>query len=181
MDYELGEFTAAATFYLAEIYAHFSQALMTSERPEGLSPLEREQYELAIEEQAYPFEEKAITVHESNLKLISRGVYNPWIEKSLQKLAVFVPARYAKPEETSGAIGSLETYVFEIGGPAATALPMSDTGDEPADAARVEETGAAGKTEPAEPAPVQQPAAAAPDRSARHSGDPGVAPGAVVQ
>jgi tetratricopeptide (TPR) repeat protein len=31
MDYELGEFTAAATFYMAEIYAHFSKALMTSE------------------------------------------------------------------------------------------------------------------------------------------------------
>ena len=33
VDYEIGEITAAATFYLAEIYAHFSKALMTSERP----------------------------------------------------------------------------------------------------------------------------------------------------
>ena len=56
--------------------------------------MELEQYELAIEEQAYPFEEKAIQVHESNLQLISRGVYNAWIEKSLQKLAEFIPARY---------------------------------------------------------------------------------------
>jgi len=63
------------------------------ERPGGLSPTELEQYELAIEEQAYPFEEKAIQVHESNLKLMSRGVSNVWIEKSLQKLAKSVPAR----------------------------------------------------------------------------------------
>jgi len=117
VDYEIGEITAAATFYLAEIYAHFSKALMTSERPEGLNPMEREQYELAIEEQAYPFEEKAIDVHESNIKLISRGVYNEWIEKSLQKLAEFVPARYDKPEETSGIMSSLETYVFAIDRP----------------------------------------------------------------
>jgi tetratricopeptide (TPR) repeat protein len=118
VDYEIGEITAAATFYLAEIYAHFAKALMTSERPIGLSPLELEQYELALEEQAYPFEEKAIQVHESNLNLISRGVYSVWIEKSLQKLAKSVPARYDKSEETSGIIGSLETYIFEIERPA---------------------------------------------------------------
>jgi len=119
MDYELGEFTAAATFYLAETYSHFSKSLMSSERPEGLTPLEQEQYELAIEEQAYPFEEKAIEVHESNLALIARGVYNPWIDRSLQKLAGFVPARYDKSEETSGILSSLDTYLYEIDNPTA--------------------------------------------------------------
>jgi tetratricopeptide (TPR) repeat protein len=129
MDYELGEFTAAATFYLAEIYGHFSQALMASERPKGLNPLEKEQYELLLEEQAYPFEEKAITVHESNHKLISRGVYNEWIEKSLQKLAVLVPVRYAKPEMAGAIIGSLETYTFEIEGSATPATRKFEVGE----------------------------------------------------
>jgi tetratricopeptide (TPR) repeat protein len=114
VDYELGEITAAATFYLAETYAHFSSALMTSERPKGLNALELEEYELAIEEQAYPFEEKAIEVHESNLKLIGQGVYNDWVDKSLQKLAVFMPARYAKSETSSRIVSSLEVYAFEI-------------------------------------------------------------------
>ena len=118
VDYEVGEVTAAATFYLAEIYSHFSIALMTSERPEGLSPMETEQYDLIIEEEAYPFEEKAIEVHESNLKLISLGVYNEWIDRSLQKLAESVPARYDKPEEASGIMSSLGTFVFEIAKPA---------------------------------------------------------------
>jgi hypothetical protein len=126
LEYEVGEVTAGATFYLAEIYAHFSKALMESERPEGLSPMELEQYELAIEEQAYPFEEKAIQVHESNLKLISRGVYNGWVEKSLQKLAESVPARYDKPEETSGIISSPETYIFAIDRPAPPASPAPE-------------------------------------------------------
>jgi tetratricopeptide (TPR) repeat protein len=157
IEYELGEFTAAATFYLAEIYAHFSQALMKSERPQGLSPLEREQYELAIEEQAYPFEEKAIMVHENNIKLISRGVYNTWIEKSLQKLAVFVPARYAKPEETSGVIASLETYVFESGGSTASPPSVSETVDGTAGPTTNEEPGAKVKTGSEDPAPVQEP------------------------
>jgi cellulose synthase operon protein C len=119
LDYKVGEVTAAATFYLAEIYAHFSKALLESERPQGLGPLEMEQYELVIEEQAYPFEEQAIEIHENNLQLIAAGIYNEWIEKSLQKLAVFFPVRYAKAEESSGIIGSLEIYTFEIHRPEA--------------------------------------------------------------
>ena len=117
LDYEVGEVTAAATFYLAEIYAHFCTDLRESERPTGLSALEREEYELAIEDQAYPFEEKAIAMHKSNLELISRGVYNEWIDKSLQKLAKFIPARYDKPEEESPVIASLDSYVFAIARP----------------------------------------------------------------
>ncbi len=114
LDYEIGEVTAAATFYLAEIYADFSKDLKESERPAGLSALEREEYELAIEDQAYPFEEKAIATHKSNLELISLGVYNEWIDKSLQKLAKFVPSRYDKPEEESPVIASLDSYLFAI-------------------------------------------------------------------
>jgi cellulose synthase operon protein C len=143
VEYEIGEVTAAATFYLAEIYAHFSKALMASERPEGLNPMEMEQYELAIEEQAYPFEEQSIAVHENNLKLIALGVYNAWIDKSLQKLAGFVPAKYDKPEERSGIVASLDTYTFELLRPAPPeaapleveenplAEPAPDDGDAP--------------------------------------------------
>ncbi len=123
LDYEVGEVTAAATFYLAEIYAHFSEALLGSERPDDLSALELEEYELAIEEQAYPFEERAIAVHESNLELISVGVYNQWIDKSLARLAVFLPARYAKPETESAIITSIDSYRFEIVAPPAEITP----------------------------------------------------------
>lgn len=110
VEYEVGDVTAAATYYLAEIYFHFSKSLTESERPKNLNAAALEQYELAIEEQAYPFEEKAIAVHEKNLGLMSVGVYNPWIEKSLAKLAGLVPARYARPEITTGFIDVLGPY-----------------------------------------------------------------------
>ncbi|MCK7509905.1 MAG: hypothetical protein MZV70_41660 [Desulfobacterales bacterium] len=55
ISYEVGDVTAAATYYLAEIYYHFSRALTESERPDNLNAMELEQYELAIEEQAFPF------------------------------------------------------------------------------------------------------------------------------
>jgi hypothetical protein len=114
--------------------------------------MELEQYELAIEEQAYPFEEKAIQVHESNLKLMSRGVSNLWIEKSLQKLAKSVPARYDKPEETSGIISSLESYTFAIDRPAPAVPDVAKTG----------EPDIAAPAQAEEPGPVTVPDTAAP-------------------
>ena len=107
VDYEVGDVTAAATYQLAEIYFHFSRALMESERPADLNELELEQYNLVLEEQAYPFEEKAITVHEKNIELLSIGIYNKWIDRSIEKLAVLMPARYAKSEQENTFVQSL--------------------------------------------------------------------------
>lgn len=107
IDYEVSEVTAAATYQLAEIYFHFSRALMESERPGNLNELELEQYNLVLEEQAYPFEEKAITVHEKNIELLSIGIYNKWIDRSIEKLAVLMPARYAKSEQENTFVKSL--------------------------------------------------------------------------
>jgi len=94
--------------------------------PRGLSPMELEEYELALEEQAYPFEEKGIEVHESNLKLIGQGVYNVWIDKSLQKLAKSMPARYAKPEMPGNIVSSLERFAFQIARPVPADQPAPD-------------------------------------------------------
>ena len=153
LDYEVSEVTAAATYYLAEIYTDFNRSLKESERPKDLSAAELEEYEIALEDQAYPFEEKAIEAHKRNLELISRGVYNVWIEKSLQKLAEFVPARYDKPEETSEIISSLETFVFEIDRPAPLAAPES----EPAGPVQAGKPGAVTEPEPVEPAQAEKP------------------------
>jgi len=107
IDYEVSEVTAASTYQLAEIYFHFSRALMESERPGNLNELELEQYNLVLEEQAYPFEEKAIDVHEKNIELLSIGIYNKWIDRSIEKLALLMPARYAKSEQENTFVKSL--------------------------------------------------------------------------
>lgn len=112
--YQAGEATAAAAFYIAEIYYQFGKALTESDRPDNLSAAEREQYELALEEQAYPFEEKAIKLHEKNLELLSVGVYNAWIDKSIERLAQLVPARYARAEENPGFIDSIGPYRYVL-------------------------------------------------------------------
>ena len=106
--------TAAATYYLAEIYFEFSDALLDSERPEGLTEAEKVDYELIIEEEAYPFEERAIDVHRQNTELLAAGIYNAWVQKSLDKLAVLMPGRYAKSEISGGFVGSIDTYVYRM-------------------------------------------------------------------
>jgi tetratricopeptide (TPR) repeat protein len=112
IDYEVGEVTAASTFYMAEIYAHFSSSLLDSERPGDLTGSDLQDYEMVLEEEAYPFEERAIEFHEKNLELMAVGVYNEWIEKSLANLAVVMPGRYAKFEESSGFVESVDTYAY---------------------------------------------------------------------
>jgi cellulose synthase operon protein C len=124
VDYGVGEVTAAVTYQIAELYLHFNRALMESERPDNLNAEELEQYNLAIEEQAYPFEEKAIKVHEKNMELLSTGIYNSWIDKSIAKLAIMVPARYARAEEPSGFVSSLTQQANSTVAPAPVSQPV---------------------------------------------------------
>jgi tetratricopeptide (TPR) repeat protein len=112
VDYEIGDVTAAATFYMAEVYFDFSKALIESERPGGLDPAELQAYEMVLEEEAFPFEERAIEVHEKNLELMVAGAYNRWIERSLERLAKLMPGRYAKFEASTGFIDSIDRYAY---------------------------------------------------------------------
>jgi TolA-binding protein len=98
--YQIAVVSTTATYRTAEIYTHLSEALLESQRPAQLSSEALEQYNLLLEEQAYPFEEQAIVLHETNIKRMEAGLYDAWIEKSLQQLAVLVPARYAKLERS---------------------------------------------------------------------------------
>lgn len=97
-DYNVAEVTTAATHHLGELYAGLSRALLDSPRPRGLSPEELTQYGVLLEEQAFPFEEKAIEIHETNIRRAATGVYDGWVQRSLEALARMAPARYAKTE-----------------------------------------------------------------------------------
>ncbi len=80
-----------------------------------MSELELEEYNLLIEEQAYPFEEKGIKIHKKNIELLNSGVYSLWIDKSLKKLGELVPGSYAKYEFSTGVVTSLMFYRYELG------------------------------------------------------------------
>lgn len=126
VQYEVAEVTAAATWYIAEVYLEFSEALLGSERPAGLSAAEIAEYELVLEEEAFPFEERAIKVHEENFELLTLGVFNTWVQKSLDKLTDLVPGRYAKEEISPGFLGSIDGYAYRL--PTAPAEPIDEHG-----------------------------------------------------
>jgi TolA-binding protein len=99
-NYKVAQVTTAATYWTAKIYQDFSVALLESDRPSGLSAEEFDQYEILLEEQAYPFEEQAIEIHELNAARISDDVYDEWVKKSMAELAVLSPAQYVKAERS---------------------------------------------------------------------------------
>jgi len=152
VDYQVGEVTAAATYYMAEVYGNFSRSLLDSERPKDLAGSELADYEGVLEEEAFPFEERSIAVHEKNLELMASGIYNAWIDKSLAQLAILMPGRYAKPEESSGPLAALDTYVYLV--PGYTALqPEPPAAPVPAQPEPSAATEARGDTESAQASP----------------------------
>lgn len=112
VNYKVADVTAASTYYIAEIYYNFARSLLDSEKPGNLNELEVEEFSLMVEEQAYPFEEKAINVHEKNVELLTIGIYSAWIDRSIDKLAMLLPARYAKPEQSTGYISKIDSYRY---------------------------------------------------------------------
>ncbi|HXH39470.1 MAG TPA: tetratricopeptide repeat protein [Thermoanaerobaculia bacterium] len=110
VNYGIDEVTAAATFYMAETYSNFSRSLLESERPDDLKPEDLEEFKNKLDEAAFPFEEKAINVHEKNIELLHAGVFNSWTEKSLSRLTELMPGRYAKHETSSGFLDAIDNH-----------------------------------------------------------------------
>jgi len=108
VDYGIDEVTAAATYYMAETYSNFSRSLLESERPDDLKPQDLEEFKNKLDEAAFPFEEKAIKVHEKNMELLHTGALNSWTEKSLSRLTELMPGRYAKRETSSGLLDTVD-------------------------------------------------------------------------
>ncbi len=106
-DYGVAEVTTAATFRLGEVYEQFSSDLLESDRPADLAADALEQYEILLEEQAFPFEEKAIDLYVANSSRAADGVYDEWVRKSFERLAGLMPARYAKEERSEDVVTSL--------------------------------------------------------------------------
>jgi hypothetical protein len=112
VEYEIADVTAAATYYVAETYFDFSRSLKESERPTDLQAADMEKYESDLDETAFPFEEKAIKVHEKNMEMLHAGVLDEWTQKSLSRLGELMPGRYAKNEVSSGFLGGIDSYVY---------------------------------------------------------------------
>lgn len=95
------EISSRASFSIGELYAEFARELMASPRPKGLSAIERQQYEVLLEEQAIPFEDLAMEMHQTNIESAWSGKFNVWVGRSFASMAKLSPARFDKPEMTA--------------------------------------------------------------------------------
>ncbi|WP_280156123.1 tetratricopeptide repeat protein [Piscinibacter sp. XHJ-5] len=106
-DYGVADVTTAATYQTAALYQDFGKAMLGSQRPKKLSKAELEQYNVMLEEQAFPFEEKATELHEVNARRAAEGVYDQWVKQSFTALRELRPVRYGKNERSEGVIDEI--------------------------------------------------------------------------
>lgn len=99
VQYGVIEFTTAANYKLGEVYRLFAKSIMESERPRGLDELALEEYDILLEDQAIPFEDKAINIFQTNTERTADGVWDEWVEQSYGALKKLSPGRYGKTEK----------------------------------------------------------------------------------
>jgi tetratricopeptide (TPR) repeat protein len=87
IDYGVSPVITAATYQIATMYDELGDALLASERPGSLTDEELAEYDVLLAEQAAPFEQQAIDVYTTNAQRSSSEPGDPWIEKSVQRLA----------------------------------------------------------------------------------------------
>lgn len=94
--YGVLETVTEVTHAIGEVYYSFSRDLLASERPKGLSKIEKEQYTVLLEDQAFPFEDNAIKFYEKNLSHAKQAGLDRWMRDSHARLKELFPARYDK-------------------------------------------------------------------------------------
>lgn len=102
------EVVTAASYATAEIYRDLAADLLASAPPPDLDGAALMEYELLLEDRAYPLEEQAIALHETNLGRLGDGFWDRWIRRSATALTELVPARYGKHERREDQYASLQ-------------------------------------------------------------------------
>jgi cellulose synthase operon protein C len=106
-NYGVADVTTEATYHIASLYQDFGRSMLNSQRPKKLSKTELEQYNVLLEEQAFPFEEKAGEVHEVNARRAAQGLYDTWVQASFKALGELRPVRYGKTERSEAVIDAI--------------------------------------------------------------------------
>jgi len=84
--YGVPSVTAAANFYVANIYEELGDALISSERPAALTMEELAEYNQMLTEQARPFKQQAIEMYSANTINITDEKAELWTRKSAERL-----------------------------------------------------------------------------------------------
>ena len=92
----------AAMYYAGEAFEEFKVAILESERPEGLTEEELEEYQFLLEEKAFPLEDNALEYYRRGVKAaIKAKVHNEWVGRMYARLEELMPWAYQRDEQAS--------------------------------------------------------------------------------
>lgn len=100
-EYGILEFVTMSSYKIGQLYEAFATALREAPKPSGLSASDVGVYSEIIEEQASPFDQLAVDVHQANIDRAWEGHFNEWIDQSFTAIKRLYPARYDKEEVTA--------------------------------------------------------------------------------
>ncbi|MFL0799323.1 MAG: tetratricopeptide repeat protein [Agarilytica sp.] len=97
-DYGILEFVTMSSYKIGSLYQNFATDLRRAPKPSGLSAGDVHIYNEIIEEQASPFDQLAVEVHQANIDKAWEGHFDSWIAQSFGALSKLYPDRYNKQE-----------------------------------------------------------------------------------
>jgi TolA-binding protein len=97
--YKTSDVITASNFFIGRALELFKDDILTSPVPPGLTQPEKEEYDLLLQEMAFPFEEKALNAYRVNIKRsVTLEILDPWIEKTYERMAELAPWAYQRDE-----------------------------------------------------------------------------------
>lgn len=85
---ESPRWVAASAYRVGQMYKNFSDELYNLPIPEGLTPDQEDEYRAALDDNAFPLQEKALTAYRSALRLaLQYQAYNEWSAKSAEAIS----------------------------------------------------------------------------------------------
>ncbi|MDF1535536.1 MAG: tetratricopeptide repeat protein [bacterium] len=98
-NYRTSDVITASNFFIGRALELFKEDILASPVPPGLDQEAREEYDLLLQEMAFPFEEKALNAYRVNIKRsVTLEMLDPWIEKTYERMAELAPWAYQRDE-----------------------------------------------------------------------------------
>ena len=90
-----GDYGIASLYRIGQVYQQLAQQIFDTRCPKRLTEDQCMIYEAALQEKAFPLEEKAIEAYDKALqKAYELGLYNDWLAKAQEALKVYEPGRF---------------------------------------------------------------------------------------
>lgn len=95
-----GDYGIASLYRIGYMYQHLAEAIFNTECPSRLTDDQCMIYQAALQEKAFPLEEKAIEAYDNALaKAYELGLYNEWLAKTQEALKTYEPQRFPDVHE----------------------------------------------------------------------------------